>query len=35
MAFLIGFAMGAIVGSILTVVLIVKFFSILKRSLFK
>lgn len=35
MAFLIGFAMGAIVGALLTVVLIVKFFSLLKRTLFK
>jgi len=34
-SFLIGFAMGTIVGGILTIVLIVKFFSLLKRILFK
>ena len=35
MSFLIGFALGTIVGALLTVVLIVKCFSLLKRTLFK
>jgi hypothetical protein len=35
MSFIIGFGLGMIVGSILTIVLIVKFFSLLKRLLFK
>lgn len=35
MSFIIGFFFGMIVGAILTIILIVKFFSFLKRILFK